>query len=68
MYGDTSFVYSEVNTRIERFHPMIRQIKEFFFHVMSSIVLESLFLSILFFPLVIIYTISKDPNASKKNV
>ncbi|VEI05820.1 Uncharacterised protein [Kurthia zopfii] len=46
---------------------MIRQIKEFFFHVMSSIVLESLFLSILFFPLVIIYSISKDPTASKKN-
>lgn len=67
MYGNMTFVYSEVNTRIERVHQMIRQIKEFFFHVMTSIVLESLFLSILFFPLVIIYSISKDPVASKKN-
>lgn len=66
MYGNMTFVYSEVNTRIKGVHPMIRQIKEFFFHVMTSIVLESLFLSILFFPLVIIYTISKDPAASKK--
>lgn len=44
-----------------------RGFKDFLFYFVSEIALQSLFLSLIFFPLVIWYTIAKETEKQKKN-